>query len=136
MIDPTISTLITKLVENTNDGRLIWDKTGTSNEYTVKIHGTRILIDRWADEDEDHVAEFSVFNDNGDQIVHYAEGDKQRNSDYELIKTLHDVVIKKYFKVEETIAELFDALDKPVTYGQEGSKSKQEEAKDDDDIPF
>ncbi len=118
-------TLIEKLKNKTASKQAIWSKTSRDNEFKLELQKGAITTDNWNDDDENSFIDLSIINENGDTIdrVYFHSSEKE---DYKKLLELHDLVKRAYYKVDETIKNIFNELDSEKTVGKE-RKSEDED---------
>lgn len=120
--------LITSLILKTEKNQAIWNKTSRAKEFQLDFSKGRITIDLWTDEDQNELADFRMYNSNGDEIFTVVADYRSDNEDYKLIQKLNKTVSDKYYKVQETIESFIKEMSSENTIG--------EEIKGLDDVPF
>jgi hypothetical protein len=125
-MDKRTSKLVEVLGKRTVSGKLVWEKTGRETEFSTEIEGKKITVDKWKTEEQDDLIDFCMYNENGEQILYHQYPLAGRNpSSALLLEELYEIIKKKYYKVDETIDEIFKAL------GESPPPTDPE-----DDIPF
>ncbi|MGI4021988.1 MAG: hypothetical protein ACRYFA_10815 [Janthinobacterium lividum] len=121
------TSLIEKLKNKTVSKQAIWSKTSRDNEFKLELQKGAITIDSWEDNNVDFV-DLNIMNENG-EIIDRAYFHSSDRVDYKTLLDLHSSAKRAYFKVDETIKNIFDELDSKNVVGKERRS-------DDDDLLF
>lgn len=105
MIPEKIVNLIQAIIEKTNSKKATWGKTSRENEFKLHFQNGAITTDWWSNDRSDEFIDIAIYNSFGDRIDSYEamKGDE----DYSTISELHNVAKRDFYKVEETIENLF-----------------------------
>ncbi len=119
MIKEKYDALISKLINATEKGGVVWEKTSSSNEFQAKLGDNAVSISHY---DPDSFEAFiissprksipsyslNIINSDGNII----DGDtKEKDEDgYDRLKTLFEEARRKYFRVDETIDDILGVL--------------------------
>ncbi|MEC7770837.1 MAG: hypothetical protein VX798_06615 [Bacteroidota bacterium] len=123
-MDNKIKGLIEKLISKTKSGKAHWGKTSSENEYKLAFKNAMITSDTWFDNTTGmQVADFIIRNNRGDTIQQFVFHESEDG--FELLKNLNASIVESYFKVDETINDIFNELD-----------SDKDVGKKDDPLPF
>lgn len=116
MIPSNMSDLIKALVEKTKNKKAIWGKTSRPNEFKLSLEKGAITTDCWNDEREGEFVSFAVYNSFGDRIDNYYA--EKGQPDFDLLKELHNVAMRDFYKVDETISSLIDEINDEKSIGK------------------
>ncbi len=121
MIKEKYETLITKLIEATDNGKIEWEKTSTKAELQTKIGVNAINVGFYDPDDltnsfiihTDGVMPkrhyyLDVFNSDGVQVD--SEKKEFEDSGYDQLKTLYNEARRKYLRVDETLDDILKNL--------------------------
>lgn len=126
MIPGNIEKLIRALIEKTLAKQAIWGKTSRPNEFKLHFEKGAVTTDSW-DTDGETVVDFGIYNSYGDRIDSFYASDK--DDSYSLLIALHNCAKREFYKVDETIINLFDEIQSVKSIGKR-------EIEDPDDLPF
>lgn len=110
-MEDNIKQIIKELKDKTNSKKISWVKTSSENEYKIQLNKGAITTDYWIDEDGNNVA-FDIYNEDGNKIVSLFYMQKDKPIEYSIIKELHTIIDKNFYKVDETLNGLLDELKK------------------------
>ena len=126
MIPEYFKTLVVKLQEKTTRKETIWSRTSLYSEFKLDLEKGAITVNKWYDEEErQSYVSISILNNFGDRIDSFAITSNEKE-DYKNLDELYTLVKRAYYKVEETIHNIFNELNSSKTIGTE----------DDDNLPF
>ena len=126
MIPEYFKTLVVKLQEKTTRKETIWSRTSLYSEFKLDLEKGAITVNKWYDEEErQSYVSISILNNFGDRIDSFAVTSNEKE-DYKNLDELYTLVKRAYYKVEETIHNIFNELNSSKTIGTE----------DDDNLPF
>lgn len=106
MIPEKIANLIKAIIEKTNSKKATWGKTSRENEFKLHFQNGAITTDFWSNDRGEEFVDIAIYNSFGDRIDSY-EAEKGEE-DYTVIIELHNVAKRDFYKVEETIDNLFN----------------------------
>lgn len=121
MIKEKYETLIKKLIEVTGEGKVVWEKTSSRNEYQAKIGDNAVNIGLFDPEDITNSFIFTP-NDcipklyyyltvvNSDGVPVDSETREETDAGFDKLKTLFDEARRKYLKVDETLDDILRNL--------------------------
>ncbi|HYW67757.1 MAG TPA: hypothetical protein VFB10_13700 [Candidatus Dormibacteraeota bacterium] len=120
MPDITDAELIIKLLQATDDGRIVWEKGEMPEQFTAKYAGKwSLTIDKSADPDNPYFHYWlSLSNAGGEEIL------RVYSSDEEQLDRLFELAKRRALKVDEALSDLL----KVIETHNGGQK--------DEDIPF
>ena len=128
-MDAKIKNLIENLVIKTDKKETKWERIGKSDQFLLSLSTGKVSVDKFVSKQGTLVYQFVVYNDKGEGIITIngikKEGIFLEETDYEVIKKLHESVRHNYFKVDETIEGLLNE-----------TKMEGEIGKEPDDFPF
>lgn len=127
MIDKKHKDLINKLTEKTRAKKANWSKTSGNDEYKIALETATITLDNWEDRGMNYM-DFRIFNDRGDLISTLTFPENEL-IDYNFLRKLHDFAKENYYRVDETIDDIFSELDSEKEIGKK-------EGDDYADLPF
>lgn len=114
MIPENYKLLIEKLKQKTLKKEANWSKTSADDEYKLDLGKGAITIDNWRDNGKTYI-DLSIINDRGDIIdrIYFPSGETE---DYNLVLELHSLAKRAYYKIDETLKNIFKELDsdKPI----------------------
>ena len=105
MIPEKITNLIKAIIEKTNSKKATWGKTARENEFKLHFQNGAITTDWWTNDRGVEFVDIAIYNSYGDRIDSY-EAEKGED-DYSILIEIHNVAKRDFFKVEETIENLF-----------------------------
>jgi hypothetical protein len=126
MIPNNIENLILALIEKTNKKEAIWGKTSRPNEFKLNFEKGAVTSDLW-DKNGDEIVDFSIYNSFGDQIYNYSA--QKGEVGYEILLELHNNAKREFYKVDETISNLFNEVKSDKSIGNRVIEKG-------DDLPF
>jgi len=97
--------LMEQLILKTEKKQAIWSKTSRSNEFELILSKGKITTDLWSTEEQDHLADFRIYNEDGTEIKSIVISN-QDVYDYKLLERLHNSIKNKYYKIDETIESI------------------------------
>jgi hypothetical protein len=110
MIDVKMFKLIDMLTIKTNNRVLTWEKTARSTEYQTELKRGRVTSDLWyIPEGEEWRADIAVYNDSGEKVEYIQAS--QKDTDYQTLYTLWNIINNSYLKVDETINGIMKELE-------------------------
>ncbi|MCD8423635.1 hypothetical protein [Tenacibaculum finnmarkense] len=128
MIDAKYKKIIDILIEKSKSKDAIWHKTSRENEFKINLKSSTITVDSWYnDKDGFNYIDFLLRNQRGDKIGRLVYTDDAENEEYEHLSILHNYARESYYKVDETIDDIFDELKGDGKVGDENNS---------DDLPF
>ncbi len=116
MIEEKYKKIIDKLVEKSKN--VIWNKTSRDAEFKVILKTSTITTDRWVDEEGEDCVDFIIRNQRGDMIAMLMYSDKDDKEEYNYLRRLHDCAKNSYYKIEDTIEDIFNELDSENEIGE------------------
>ena len=110
MIPENYKQLIEKIITATRQKKVVWEKTSRTDEFKSMIGASMVTTDNWDDPDGIEYVDFAIWNSDGVQVdsVQGEEG----TADYREIMELYSAAKASYLKVDETIADILEHLDK------------------------
>ena len=128
-MEAKIKSLVENLYAKTEKKEANWERIGKKDQFVLILDNGKVLIDKLFTSKGELVYQFSIININGDTIFSINALKKEAFSlepdDYSVLKDLHEVIKKSYFKVDETIDGLLGEVNKDGEIGNEL-----------DDLPF
>lgn len=128
-MDAKIKSLIENLYTKTEKREANWERIGKKDQFILILDKGKVYIDKLSTIKGEVVYQFTIMNINGDTIFNVNALKKNEFSvepqDYDILKELHEVIKKSYFKVDETIDGLLGEINKEGEIGNEL-----------DDLPF
>jgi hypothetical protein len=128
-MDAKIKSLIENLYTKTEKREANWERIGKKDQFILVLDKGKVFIDKILTIKAEVVYQFTIMNINGDTIFSVNALKKLEFSverqDYDILKELHEVIKKSYFKVDETIDGLLGEINKEGEIGNEF-----------DDLPF
>lgn len=121
MIKEKYETLIKKLIEVTDEGKVVWEKTSSKDEYQAKIGDNAVNIGFFDPED---ITNSFIFSPNGStpRLYYYltvvnsdgvpvdSESREETDAGFDKLKTLFNEARRKYLKVDETLDDILKNL--------------------------
>lgn len=115
--------LIDSLNEKTKNRKSKWERMGRSDQFTLTLDSGMISINKLITNNGNLLYQLAITNVNGDVIIKVNEVDKPRTldepNDFEILSDFHDNVSKAYFRVDETIENILDEIQKNVEIGKD-----------------
>lgn len=102
--------LINRLIKNTEQGQVEWQRTSRDNEFKIDLKNGAVSTDSWTDDNTLELIDFRVYNIIGDQIGSWVLSSSEDG--YDLIKELHSTVNRKYLRIDETLDGMLEELEK------------------------
>lgn len=139
MMPEKLKKLVLLLTEKTDKKMAIWNKTNAEGQFKLSISdGSAITINSWSHHNNFDAFYITIFNKNGDVIEAYdTETDSATSEEYSLLLAFYKSVRNAYYKVEETMEELFNTLSSDKVVGiEEKFKSPPLPPTEVDDLPF
>ena len=128
--------MIKKLREKTDSRETIWQRGQRDEEFSITFKSGMFVIDKNYDYHEEVTNyNFQIYNNNSDQIYTTGSIGSSNRDLYIVLKTLHDSVVRCYYKVDETMKGFLEEMDGEEIVGEEPSKRDPTELPG-DDIPF
>lgn len=127
MIPNNIKDLIQALIEKTASKKAIWGKTSRPNEFKLNFEKGAVTTDFWDDRRGDTV-DFAIYNNFGDRIDNFTA--TRGEPEFDLLIDLHNAAKREFYKVDETISNLFNEVNEDKSIG------KREIEGEDDSLPF
>jgi len=128
MIDPKYKKIIDRLIEKSKTKNAIWNKTSRENEFKINLKSSTLTIDQWHDErDGKNFIDLIIRNQRGDTIGRIVFDKDTESEEYNYLSVLHNHARESYYKVDETIDNIFDELSSDGKVGEEDES---------DDLPF
>jgi hypothetical protein len=118
--------LIKALIDKTISKKAIWGKTSRPNEFKLSLEKGAVTTDRWS-ENGDEIVDCGIYNVYGDRIDNFVA--KSEEIDFDLLRDLHDAAKREFYKVDETINNLFKELNDDNSVGKR-------QIEDEKDLPF
>lgn len=116
MIPVNMRDLIRALIDKTESKKAIWGKTSRPNEFKLSLEKGAVTTDSWSDDRGEESVDFGIYNIYGDRIDNfYAE---KRDPDFELLMELHNAAKREFYKVDETISNLFGEINDDKSVGK------------------
>lgn len=103
MIDDTYLEMIRRLTIKTSDNQTVWNKLSRENEFSISFRSGALVIDKYFDSSGNECFCFSIYNDRGDSIYGSGTIEELDLGEHRIIKELHEIVSRRYHKVDETI---------------------------------
>ncbi len=129
MIDEKYRKIIDKLIEKSKAKKAIWNKTSRENEFKISLKSSIITTDLWDDEHSQMgLVDLVIRNQRGEVLASLVYNDQDELEDYKYLKLLHDYARESYYRVDDTIDDIFKELDSGGRVGEPES--------DEDDLPF
>ena len=127
MIPENYKILIEKLKLKTDKKEAVWSKTSRDNEFKLDLGKGAITVDSYS-EDYNRFIDMTILNDRGDTIdrIFFTSNEEE---EYHFLSDLHTLARRAYYKIDETIKEIFKELDSNKTIGNENVAPL-------DDLPF
>lgn len=107
MIPSNISSLIEAIVEKTESKEAIWGKTSRPDEFKLFLENGAVTTDWWT-ENGNEVIDFAIYNSFGDRIDNFIA--YKGEFDFNLLNKLHSAAKREFYKVDETIENLFKEI--------------------------
>ncbi|MDC7241465.1 MAG: hypothetical protein PQJ50_14000 [Spirochaetales bacterium] len=137
-IDQTIH-LVELLIYKTQNNEAIWNTTSSDDMFSLRLQSGSVSInssDIYNSNNEvtDHEAGINVFNADGEEISSFSMIVTQAKQDikferlYTLLLELHNEVVDKVYKINDTFESILGELNSRNIVGKEKKKN--------DDIPF
>ena len=121
MIKDKYDIIITKLMDATGKGTVVWEKTSSNDEFQVKLGANAVTISYYDPSDwvanlvigsnelsKKESCSLSIINSEG--VIIDNETIEKGERGYERLKTLYDEARRKYFKVDETLDDILNTL--------------------------
>ncbi|WP_026951301.1 hypothetical protein [Algoriphagus mannitolivorans] len=126
MIPNNISKLIDAIINKTEAKKAIWGKTSRNEEFKLFLEKGAVTTDTWVENGIEAI-DFAIYNSYGDKIDNFVayKGD----DDFDILSRLHNTAKREFFKVDETIENLFKELNDPKSVGKR-------QIEDDTPLPF
>lgn len=137
MLPEKLKKLILLLTDKTDKKMAIWNRTNAEGQFKLSISdGSAITISSWSPNNYEAYY-LTIFNKNGDVIEAFdTETDNATTEDYSVIQSFYKSVRNSYYKVEETIDELFNTLSSDKVIGKEEKFTPPLPPSQSDDLPF
>lgn len=129
MVPEKYKLIIEKLIDKTDKKGVIWTKTSGGNEFKLIFDKSSITIDQYGG--DPGWADFIIYNEKGQQIDRIALNQEDGES-YDLLIRLHESAKRCYYKVDETLDNIFSELEEKSMLGKEAKIVPPS----DDDLPF
>jgi len=128
MIPDKIQKLIDVLSLKTETKKAIWTKGSTEAQYKISISDANALtISRWVDSYKGiRQYELIIYGEGGTAIESIEVSDNDNPIDFEMFRKLYELARRSYFKTDETIENILNAIESNDIVGKE----------DDDTLPF
>lgn len=123
MIPNKIQELIKAIVEKTNSKKATWGKTAREKEFKLHFEKGAITTDNWDNDGKDMV-DFTIYNSFGDQIERYAAFAGEDG--FDIMMELHKAANRDFYKVDETISELFNEAKAEKSIGKREIETENE----------
>ncbi len=121
MIKEKYETLIKRLIEVTDEGKIVWERTSSKDEYQAKIGDNAVNIGFFDPED---IANTFIFTTgvgkpklyyyltvvNSDGVPVDSESREESDAGFDKLKTLFNEVRRKYLRVDETLDDILKNL--------------------------
>jgi len=128
MIDPKYKKIIDILIEKSKSKNAIWHKTSRDNEFKINLKSSTLTVDSWHnDKDGLNYIDLIIRNQRGDTIGRLVYSDEGESEEYKYLDVLHNYARESYYKVDETIDNIFEELSGDGKIGDEDNS---------DDLPF
>lgn len=124
MIPSNMSDLVKALVNKTKNKKAIWGKTSRPNEFKLYLEKGAITTDYWNDEREGESVGFAIYNAFGDRIDNYYA--EKGEPEFDLLMELHNAAKREFYKVDETISNLFNEINDDKSIGKRLIDDKEE----------
>ena len=108
MIQEKYRELIEKILQATEQKKIVWEKTSRDDEYKSMIGASMVTTDNWDFPDGIKNVDFAIWNSNGVQVD--AVNAEQGTLDYAELMKLHTAARASYLKADETIADILEHL--------------------------
>jgi len=109
--------LIDRLIEKTEKGQAVWNKTYRDTEYALRFKRGKITIDRWTGEDYELV-DLILCNERGEKINSLNFCTISGNMEYSKLIELYELVQRGYLMTDETVNSFFKELDEDGVIGE------------------
>lgn len=116
MIPSNMIDLIKALIVKTVSKKAIWGKTSRENEFKLYLEKGAITTDCWNDDRGGESVDFAIYNIHGDKIDNFIA--EKGDTDYTLLIELHSAAKREFYKVDETIGNLFDEINNDKSIGK------------------
>jgi hypothetical protein len=123
MIPSKMKDLIMALIDKTISQKAIWGKTSRPNEFKLSLENGAVTTDRWS-QDGDEIVDCCIYNVYGDKIDNFVA--KSEEPDFDLLRELHDAAKREFYKVDETINNMFNELNDDYSVGKRQVEDEQD----------
>ena len=122
MIEQQYLSMLRQLTQKTKASKAIWQKESRPGEYKISFRSGALVIDKWTGERDEMRYDFVVYAESGDNI--YASGAiEEGHKGYLEMEQLHEIVCRRYFRVDETIKGFATELEEHDVVGEESHPS-------------
>jgi len=118
MIEKKYKQIIDKLIEKSKSRQANWSQTSRVNEFSISFDTAVITTDKWSD-DGIYRIDFAILNSQGDRIGQIYFEKSKNPEEYKILNELHTNAKESYYKVDETIENIFEQLNKEGKIGKE-----------------
>lgn len=125
MIEKKHTDLINKLIKKTASKQAYWTKTSQETEFKLSLKNSVITTDLWK-QGMRNFADLVIRNERGDIISAINYNSEENSEEYHLIKSLHNQARESYYKLDETIEDIFKELNSDKEVGDKNQESDLE----------
>lgn len=136
MIPDRLKKIVELLIDKTLEKKVIWNKTSGADAFKLQLsNGSYLTVSYDYGNYNTEYITINVFNDIGEIIERFDNENDQDDPTNELMYKFHKVARDSYFKVDETMDNLWSELSKKDIIGikEDPQINKPHE---DDDLPF
>lgn len=124
MSESKVIEIIDKLVEKTSLKQAIWDITSKADQFVLNLGDSSITIEKWEDNTMLHYFTLIIRGSFGQLVYQISISNEENNDTYKRLKSLHEVAKSSYFKIDETLNDIFNKVNSDKVIGFK------------DDVPF
>ncbi len=129
MIPENYKLLIEKLKRKTLEKQTVWNKTSRDTEYKLNLENGAITVDKWVGEDREGAlyVDFAIYNDDGDRVDILTFEAQEDKEDYTFLAELYVTVNRAYYKVDETIKNIFKEMESDKKIGKANTPNEKKD---------
>lgn len=117
-MDSHLKKIVSSLIEGTKSRNLKWEPSARNTEYQLQLEHGIIKLDVWNSSNPFEVgesaelADITFYNSDGVEVDRYCFSKAEDKESYVELVSLHDAARRNHLKVEETLAGLFEEIER------------------------